>query len=111
MAGNGQVKADLDVLGGVSSKMAGNYEQLEEAISKLRGEAATHSASWSGQARNAWQVAMDDVNSAWAQLNGVLNEISGNIQTSGAQYDSTDSANAQSHGQVETTGITSALIR
>lgn len=106
-----QMKADLDVLGGVSSKMAGDYESLQAAITTLQSEAETHSASWSGEAKNAWNTAMEGVNTAWNKLNLVLDEISQNISTSGSEYSSTDGSNATALNQVPTTDITSSLIR
>ncbi|MBT0768125.1 WXG100 family type VII secretion target [Kineosporia sp. J2-2] len=113
MAGpsSAQMKADLDVLGGVSSKMVSDYEQLQSAIKTLRSEAETHSATWSGEAKNAWNGAMESVNTAWDKLNAVLDEIATNINTSGTEYSGTDSSNAASIHQVPTGDITSALVR
>lgn len=113
MAGvsGGQLKADLDVLGGVSTKMVNDYEQLQSAITTLQGEAETHSATWSGEAKAAWTDAMETVNTAWNKLNVVLDEIAQNINTSSTEYSSTDTSNASSIKQVPTGDITSALIR
>ena len=113
MAGptSGQIKADLDILQGVSTKMVGDYEQLQSAITTLQNESSMHAASWSGDAKNAWDNAMMGVNAAWNQLNSVLDEIASNINTSGGQYGSTDSSNAHAISQVPTTGITDALTR
>ena len=70
-----------------------------------------HSATWSGQAKNAWNDAMTNVNTAWNKLNNVLAEITGNIQTSSGSYDNTDSEGASSYRQVPAGDITSALGR
>ncbi|GLY27975.1 WXG100 family type VII secretion target [Kineosporia sp. NBRC 101731] len=109
--GSGQLKADLDVLGGVSSKMVGDYESLQSAIQTLRGEADSHSASWSGEAKNAWVTAMEGVNTAWDKLNVVLDEIATNINTSSGEYGNTDTTGAAAQKQIPTSDITSALIR
>lgn len=104
-----QVQADLDVMRGVAGKLAGDYEQLMASITTLQGQAEAHSATWSGEAKNAWNVAMSEVNAAWARLNAVLDEITQNISTSGSQYGETDSSNAAGYRSVPVTDITSAL--
>ena len=106
-----QVKADLDILQGVSGKLVTDYETLQSAISTLQNEANTHSATWSGEAKNAWNTAMENVNIAWNSLNAVLDEIAKNINTSGANYGDTDSANSNAVAKVPTTDITAALNR
>ncbi len=106
-----QVKADLDILQGVAGKLVTDYETLQSAISTLQNEASTHSASWSGEAKNKWNTAMEGVNFAWNSLNTVLDEIAKNINTSGANYGDTDSANASAVANVPTTDITAALKR
>jgi WXG100 family type VII secretion target len=106
---SGQIKADLDLLQGVSTKMVGDYEQLQSAITTLQNESSMHAASWSGEAKTAWDNAMVGVNNAWNQLNSVLDEIASNINTSGGHYQNTDTGNAHAIGQVPTTGITTAL--
>jgi WXG100 family type VII secretion target len=108
MAG-GSVKADLDVLRGVSSKMAQDYASLQEAITRLQGEADTHSASWDGAAKAAWTNAMISVNSAWNGLNLILDEVAGNIGQSSTNYDTQDNDSASSYSKVPTTGITTSL--
>lgn len=110
MAGN-QVKADLDIMRGVAGKLADDYGQLQQSITTLQGQAEAHAATWSGEARNAWNVAMESVNIAWARLNGVLDEITGNISMSGGQYSETDSTNASGFRNVQATDITAALSR
>ena len=106
-----QLKTDLEVMRGVAGKLAGDFEQLQASITTLQGQAEAHSATWSGQAKNAWTAAMSDVNTAWARLNGVLDEITSNINTSGGQYDDTDTTNAAGYKGVPVTDITSALSR
>ena len=108
VSGN-QVKADLDVLRGVAGKLVSDYEQLQSAITTLQGEASMHAASWSGEAKNAWTVAMEGVNSSWTAMNSLLDEIAHNINVSGTQYNSADSSNAAALNRVPTTGITTAL--
>ena len=106
-----QLRTDLEVMRGVAGKRAGDFEQLQASITTLQGQAEAHSATWSGEAKNAWTVAMSDVNSAWSRLNNVLDEITSNINASGAHYDSTDSTNAAGYKGVPVTDITSALSR
>jgi WXG100 family type VII secretion target len=110
VAGN-QVKADLEIMRGVAGKLANDYAQLQQSITTLQGQAEMHSATWSGEAKNAWNIAMENVNAAWLRLNGVLDEITGNISTSGGQYGETDSTNASGFRNVQATDITSALSR
>lgn len=110
MAGN-QVKADLDVMRGVAGKLADDYAQLQQSISTLQSQADAHAATWSGEAKNAWNVAMEGVNLAWGRLNGVLDEITSNITASGGQYGETDATNAGGFRNVQTTDITAALNR
>jgi len=107
--GSGRVNADLDVLRGVSSKLAQDYSSLQGAITKLQGEADAHSASWDGQAKAAWTTAMINVNNAWSALNTTLDEVAANISQSGANYDTTDNDGASSYNKVPTTGITTGL--
>jgi WXG100 family type VII secretion target len=107
--GSGSLKADLDVLRGVSQKLAQDYQSLQDAIVKLQGEAEMHSATWSGAAKTAWNNAMVNVNNAWSALNATLDEVAGNISTSGANYDTQDSDSANSYNKIPTTGITSSL--
>jgi WXG100 family type VII secretion target len=106
-----QLKTDLEVMGGVASKLANDFEQLQASITTLQGEAEAHSATWSGEAKNAWAVAMSDVNTAWAKLNGVLDEITSNINVSGGHYGDTDTTNASGYKGVPITEITSSLSR
>jgi WXG100 family type VII secretion target len=106
-----RLKADLDIMSGVASKLASDYEQLNGSISSLRNQAAIHSADWSGEAKNAWTVAMTDVEGAWTRLNGVLDEITSNISASGAQYSNTDTTNASGYRNVQAGDITAALNR
>jgi WXG100 family type VII secretion target len=108
MAGGG-INADLDVLQGVSSKLANDYSSLQDAIRKLQGEADTHSASWDSQAKVAWNTAMVAVNNAWNKLNVVLDEVAGGIGRSGTNYDTQDSDSASSYGKISPTGITTGL--
>jgi WXG100 family type VII secretion target len=109
MAGGGSVKADLDVLRGVSQKLAQDYGSLQDAISTLQREADTHSASWDGAAKAAWNNAMISVNDAWNKLNLILDEVAGNVSQSGANYGTQDDDSATSYGKVQTTGITTGL--
>ena len=106
-----QVKADLDILRGVAGKLANDYAQLQQSIVSLQGQSEAHAATWSGEAKNAWNIAMADVNAAWTRLNSVLDEITNNINTSGGRYDETDTSNASSFRSVQATDITSALSR
>jgi WXG100 family type VII secretion target len=106
-----QVKTDLDVMRGVAGKLANDYEQLQQSIVTLQGQAEAHSATWSGEAKNAWNVAMSEVNAAWARLNSVLDEITSNINTAGGKYGTTDATNAGGYRSVPVTDITSALSR
>ena len=108
---SGQVKADLDLLQGVASKLVADYGQLESAITTLQSESSMHAASWSGEAKNAWNTAMEGVNTAWGGLNSVLDEIASNINVSGGHYHSADTSNAQAIGKVPTSDITAALKR
>jgi WXG100 family type VII secretion target len=110
VAGN-QVKADLDIMRGVAGKLANDYGQLMQSIQTLQGQSEAHAATWNGEAKNAWNVAMENVNIAWARLNGVLDEITSNVSTSGGQYAETDATNASGFRNVQTTDITSALSR
>lgn len=107
--GGGSVRADLDVLRGVSSKLAQDYSSLQDAITKLQGEADTHSAQWDGAAKAAWTNAMINVNNAWSALNATLDEVAANISQSGANYDTQDNDSASSYGKIPTTGITTSL--
>jgi WXG100 family type VII secretion target len=107
--GSGQLKADLAVLQTVSGKLSDDYSSLQSAITKLQGEADTHSATWQGAAKSAWTNAMIGVNDAWNALNRVLDEVAANISTSSGNYDSQDTDNATSFNKVDTTGITSSL--
>ncbi len=104
-----QVRADLDTLQGVASKFVSDYESLQAAISRLQGEAEMHSATWDGAAKAAWNTAMEQVNVAWANLNSVLDEIAHNVNTSGANYSTTDADNASALNKVPTGDITAAL--
>jgi WXG100 family type VII secretion target len=108
MAG-GSVNADLDVLRGVSQKLAQDYSSLQDAIKTLQGEADTHSASWDSQAKVAWQNAMINVNSAWSALNNTLDQVAHNINTSGVNYDTSDADGASDYNKIPTTGITTSL--
>jgi WXG100 family type VII secretion target len=107
--GSGSVNADLGALQGVSSKMAQDYGSLQDAITKLQGEAAAHSATWDGQAKAAWNTAMINVDSAWSALNRTLDEVTVNISKSSKNYDTQDSDNASSYKKIPTTGITTSL--
>jgi len=109
MAGGGSVNADLDVLRGVSSKLAQDYSSLQDAITRLQGEAQTHSASWDGAAKAAWNNAMIGVNDAWNKLNLILDEVAGNIGQSGSNYDTQDSDSASTYNKIPSTGITTSL--
>ncbi|MGA8114245.1 MAG: WXG100 family type VII secretion target [Actinocatenispora sp.] len=111
MGAGKQVRAELEVMGNVSSKFGSHYDQLQAAITTLQNEAEMHSATWSGAAKNAWNDAMVNVNTAWNKLNGVLAEITGNISTSSGSYDNTDTDQAASYRQVPAGDITSALGR
>src|SRR5690349_12113810 len=106
-----QVKADLDILQGTATKLVSDYESLQQAITTLQNESNTHAASWSGEAKNAWNTAMENVNVAWNSLNTVLDEIASNINTSGATYSDTDSTNATNLNKVPSTDISAALNR
>jgi WXG100 family type VII secretion target len=108
---NGQLKADLNTLSGVSNQLTTHFEALQSAISTLQSEASQHSASWSGQAKGAFNNAMDGVNTAWSSLNNVLDEIASGIKTSGTQYSNADATNAQNLNKVPTTDITATLNR
>jgi WXG100 family type VII secretion target len=106
---SGQVNADLDVLQGVASKLVADFEQLQAAITTLQSESEMHAASWSGEAKNAWNTAMEGVSAAWGQLNSVLDEIASNLNVSGGQYQQSDTSNAQAINKVPTTDITRNL--
>jgi WXG100 family type VII secretion target len=104
-----QVKADLQIMQGTAGKLATDYQQLMDPIGTLQREADTHAATWSGEAKNAWNNAMDNVNRAWNQLNSVLDEITTNIKSSQAQYQDTDTTNAQQLNKVPVTDVSTAL--
>lgn len=110
MAG-GHVKADLDVMNTISKKFGTNFEALQQAITQLQNESETHSASWDGATKAAYASSMTDVNTAWSKLNALLDETAGNINTSANNYSATDTDNAQQVRSVDTTGITSSLVR
>jgi WXG100 family type VII secretion target len=107
--GSGRVDADLEVLQGVSRKLAQDYASLQDAIKKLQGESEIHSAKWDGQAKAAWSNAMVNVNNAWSALNNTLDMVAHNINQSGANYDAQDSDGAGAYSKIPTTGITSSL--
>jgi WXG100 family type VII secretion target len=96
---------------GVSGKLVSDYESLQAAISTLQGKADVHSATWDGAAKAAWNTAMENVNAAWNKLNVVLDDIAHNVNTSGANYGTTDADNASNLGKVPTGDITAALNR
>lgn len=103
------IQAEVDVMSGVSSQFQGHYDSLQSAISMLQGESAAHAASWNGETRKAYDVAMEGVNSAWNNLNNVLEKISGAISSSASNYSNTDSTGASQINTVDATGITSGL--
>jgi WXG100 family type VII secretion target len=107
----GHIKADLDVMNTISKKFGTNFEALNQAITQLQNETETHAASWDGATKAAFTTMMTDVNTAWSKLNALLDETAANINTSAANYNAADTDGAHQVRTVDTTGITSSLVR
>lgn len=106
-----QLRAELDVMSGISSQFSTHYDSLQAAITHLQGEAEMHSATWDGKAKRAWSESMTGVNTAWNKINNLLNEITSHIKDSGVNYDSGDEENAGGMRSVPTGDITAAMNR
>jgi len=110
MPGGGKVQADLQVMRTVSTSFATTYEQLSSTINLLRNEVAEALGGWQGMASGAFSNVFGDVDAAWTNLNVVLDQIAGNIGTSGKSYGISDSQSATGISQgVEVTAISLGL--
>lgn len=78
----------------VLAREALNFErisgELKTVIAQVEGTAGALAGQWQGQAGLAAQSALERFREAAARQVAELNEISGNIHTSGVQYTSTD---------------------
>jgi WXG100 family type VII secretion target len=83
----------------VLAKEASNFErisgELKGVIAQVEGTAGALAGQWQGQAGVAAQAALERFREAAARQVQELNDISGNIHTSGVQYTSTDEDQSQ----------------
>jgi WXG100 family type VII secretion target len=108
MAGD-QLRTDLAVLGSVSSSMANDFSQLQQALTRAEADADMYTANWKGAARTAYDGARANLVNAWTELCGVLDEITSGMNRSGTGYSDSDQQGASGYQTVNTTDISHAL--
>jgi ESAT-6 family protein len=86
--------AQMNTDAAVLAKEAANFErisgELKGVISQVESTAGALAGQWHGQAGAAAQAALVRFQEAAAKQVQELNDISGNIHTSGVQYTATD---------------------
>jgi WXG100 family type VII secretion target len=86
--------AQMNTDAAVLAKEASNFErisgELKGIIAQVEGTAGSLAGQWQGQAGMAAQSALERFREAAARQVQELNDISGNIHTSGVNYTVTD---------------------
>ena len=101
---SGQFRTTADEMRAFSSRISDVYSQIQGELSRLNSLVESVTAGWQGDAAQSYNTLQQQWNADATKLNKVLNEIKEAIDSTSAQYSSTEQ---EQHSSISK--ITSAL--